>query len=75
MKMNHEKVKYYFYGVMLVLLASVMGLWAWNTLAELFSGPQAQYKHVLALLVVLAMVKWGLFHDRTKHKCNRLQHS
>jgi len=40
-------------GVIAFLLAGVAGLWSWNTLAELFSWPQAQYRHALAALLIL----------------------
>ncbi len=37
------------------LLVTVFGLWAWNTISELFNGPVAQYKHVVAALLLLAV--------------------
>ena len=40
-------------AVIAFLLASVAGLWSWNTLAELFTWPQAQYRHALAALLFL----------------------
>ena len=43
----------------LFLLASVAVLWAWNTLAELFALPPAQYKHALAVLLLLSIVRSG----------------
>jgi hypothetical protein len=43
-----------------LLLATVFGLWAWNTVSELFNGPVAQYKHVVAALILLAMFRWPL---------------
>lgn len=58
--MHHINHKHILYGIGLFVLASVAGLWAWNTLAELFSLPQAQYKHVVAASFLLLVLKWGL---------------
>ena len=42
-------VKRYVYAAGMFVLITIAGLWAWNTLSELFGGPQAQYRHVLEL--------------------------
>ena len=42
----------------LFLLITVFGLWAWNTLSELYSGPVAQYKHIVTALLLLAILRW-----------------
>jgi hypothetical protein len=52
--------KQYFYAIGLFLLATIAGLWSWNTLSELFNFPQAQYKHVLAVFILLLILKSGL---------------
>jgi uncharacterized membrane protein len=52
--------KHYLYAIGLFLLASIAGLWSWNTLSELFSLPLAQYKHVLAAFFLLLILKWAL---------------
>lgn len=48
------------YGVSLFLLATVSGLWSWNTLADLFSWPLAQYRHAIAAFLLLLILKWVL---------------
>lgn len=48
-----------------VLLAG-FGLWSWNTLAELFNAPQAQYKHAVAALSLLAITRLFLYQQRAK---------
>jgi hypothetical protein len=48
------------------VVTTVFGLWAWNTLSELYSGPVAQYKHVVAALILLAILRWPL--HRASHK-------
>ncbi|MBT7952646.1 MAG: hypothetical protein HN764_13540 [Gammaproteobacteria bacterium] len=45
----------------LFFVASVFGLWSWNTIAELFSLPEAQYKHALAAFFLVALLRLGLF--------------
>jgi len=57
-KLSH---KYYFFSIALFLLVSILGLWSWNTLSELLNLPQAQYKHVLAAIFLLLILKWSLF--------------
>lgn len=74
--MNILRYKKYLYVVGLFLLLSIAGLWSWNTLAELFDGPHAQYKHVLAALGLLVMTKWilmphGANFRRGKHHIQR----
>jgi len=54
---NH---KHLLYVTGLFILASVAGLWSWNTLSELFNMPQAQYKHVLAAFFLLLILRWSL---------------
>lgn len=58
--MRNLDQKYYLYAIGLFILASVAGLWSWNTLAELFSLPQAHYRHVLAAFVLLLILRQGL---------------
>jgi len=45
------------YGIGLLILVSLAGLWSWNTLSELFSLPQAQYRHALAALILLLILR------------------
>lgn len=58
--MRKPNYKYLVYVAGLFVLASIAGLWSWNTLAELFSLPQAQYKHVLAALFLSLILRWVL---------------
>jgi len=46
------------------LCITIFGLWAWNTLSELFSGPVAQYKHIVAALILLVIARWSLYRHR-----------
>ena len=48
----------------LLILVPIAGLWSWNTLAELFNAPQAQFKHVAAAVVLLLSLRWVLLPNR-----------
>jgi len=52
------------YGIGLLILVSLAGLWSWNTLSELFSLPQAQYRHALAALILLLILRRGFSSRR-----------
>jgi hypothetical protein len=40
-----------------IAAASVALLWSWNTLAELFGAPIAEYRHVVAVLIVAIIAR------------------
>ena len=48
------------------LAVTIVCLWSWNTLAGLFDGPTAQYKHVVAATLLLAVLRLVTRHDRTR---------
>lgn len=58
--MKRLKFKHAVLLALLIIAASIASLWSWNTLAELFNGPQAQYKHVLAAAVAVVVLRWTL---------------
>jgi predicted benzoate:H+ symporter BenE len=39
---------------------AVIGLWSWNTLAELFGAPEAQFKHAIAALALITTLRLAL---------------
>lgn len=41
-------------------LASVALLWSLNTLAPLFGGPTFQFRHVIAILIALVVLRMGV---------------
>lgn len=59
--MLNAHLKHVLYATGLFLSVSICGLWAWNTLSELFNWPHVQYRHVLAIFILLIIVRWGLF--------------
>jgi len=58
--MRNRNYKHYLLVIGIYLLATIFGLWSWNTLSELYNLPHAQYKHALAVFFLLLMLKWGL---------------
>ena len=47
--------------VILACAAIVAGsagvLWSWNTLAELLDGPSAEFRHLIAVLVIVLVLR------------------
>ena len=72
--MQTRLIKYWLLGLALVIFTLVMGLWSWNTLAELFDLPSAGFKHALAAAVVLWILRWRLARDRPAHLLRRSSH-
>jgi hypothetical protein len=75
-------VQYTFRNVLItsgaLALFSVIVLWSFNALSELFGGPQAQFKHAISAIGILLVVKWivtrsGDGHERTssEHRHSR----
>ena len=44
-------------AVVAVAAIALTGLWAWNTVAELFGLPPAQLRHVVASAVLLTLLR------------------
>ena len=67
--MRNAMHKRYLYAVGLFFLASIVALGSWNTFSDLFNGPQVQYKHVLAGLALLLILRWCFLPGRVHGKC------
>jgi len=66
--MRHTKLRHFLIATGAVLAIGVIGLWSWNTLAGLFDAPTAQYKHALAVLALLAIVRIAVLPRRRERK-------
>ena len=55
-------------------LLLVAALWSFNALSELFGGPQAQYRHAIAAVVLLLVLKWSLAPYRGGNIKARINH-
>ncbi len=62
--MHESDSRNYFIGGALFALLSVAALWSFNTVADLFGEPAAQYKHAIAAIALLFILKWSLFSTR-----------
>ncbi len=54
-------------------LFSVIVMWSFNKLSELFGGPQAQFTHAIAAIGILLVIKWIVTrftggHERSSNK-------
>jgi len=67
--MHNINYKNLFFATGLFLLASMAALWSWNTLAGLFNLPLAEYRHVIAVFILLYILKWEFtpWHRKTGH--------
>lgn len=58
----------------LTVLLMMASLWSWNILADLFDVPQAQFKHIVAAMILLAGSRWILNPLRGKRSPTRHVH-
>ena len=58
--MRHALLKHVLLAVGFLLAASVIGLWSWNTLAALFDWPVAEFRHLLAAIALIALLRFSL---------------
>lgn len=62
--MRHTTLRHVLIAAGALLAISITGLWAWNTLAALFDAPAAEFRHVLAFLALLAIVRFTIVPQR-----------
>ena len=70
--MRNSKYRNLFFAICTFILLSVIALWSFNTLTELFGGPTVQYKHAIAGVGLLIILKWALFPGRFNRISGRL---
>jgi hypothetical protein len=63
--MHSVNLRQTFLVAVLFLLISIAALWSLNVLSALFGGPELQYKHAVAGLTLLAVLKIGVAGRRT----------
>ena len=57
--MNHTNHKLIFFSALAFVAVSMLALWLLNVVSALFGGPELQYKDALALLILLAIVRFA----------------
>ena len=60
------------YKIIITIIAALVAgaiatLWAWNTLADLFAWPAAEFRHVLAAFLLLSVLRFGIRGRDTRH--------
>ena len=57
--MHHFTFRKLFIGAGALALSSLVVLWSYNALSEFLGGPEAQYKHAIAAIGLLFVIKWS----------------
>jgi heme A synthase len=55
--MNRIDALHLLAAILAFAAVAVIGLWSWNTLAELFGAPQAQFRHAVAALALITTLR------------------
>jgi len=55
--MNRTDTPHLLAAILAFAAIAVIGLWSWNTLAELFGAPEAQFRHAVAALVLIITLR------------------
>ena len=71
--MHNSIFRQIFISMGVFALFSVVSLWPFNVLSELFNWPQAQYKHAIAVIALLLILKWCLT-SRGAYLKTRIRH-
>jgi DNA-binding MarR family transcriptional regulator len=69
--MSHFDIKHLLIAGVALSAIAMTGLWSWNTLAELFGAPEAQFRHAIAALALLATLRLAIPHRRTAFRRHR----
>ena len=62
--MRSMTLKHALTGAGAFVASSIIALWSWNTVAGLFEGPQAEFKHAIAALALLVLVRLAILPRR-----------
>jgi hypothetical protein len=67
--MRHERLRQIFFYVTTLALVSLVVLWSFNALSDLFGGPPAQFKHAVAAVGLLLIMNWSRGNHGHNHDC------
>ena len=65
--MKSLRLRYLVIGSLLLGISMILGLWAWNTLGELFGLPTAHLRHALAVTFAALLLRRILLPGRVSH--------
>lgn len=63
-QLHSGKLRQVVIAVGVFLLLTIVALWSWNTLSELFNFPHAQYRHAVAATALLLITGWTVRGSR-----------
>jgi hypothetical protein len=69
--MKHISAKLIAIAIAAFAAVSVALLWSWNAIAELAGGPAAEYRHVLAAMIIAVAVR-SLFTSHRRRRRHQL---
>ena len=69
--MSHSDIRHLLLAGIALAAIAVVGLWSWNTLAPLFGAPEAQLRHAVAALALLAVLRFAVPRRRTAVRHHR----
>jgi hypothetical protein len=52
------------HAALALILATILGLWAWNTLAPPFGAPELEFRHALAAAILLSLIRTAALPGR-----------
>jgi hypothetical protein len=62
--MNQLDVRHLLAACLALVTIAAAVLWSWNTLADLFGAPEAQFRHVIAALALIATLRLAIRRRR-----------
>jgi hypothetical protein len=62
--MNHRKFRRIVPALLAFVALTIVGLWSWNIVVELFDGPKAEYRHIVAIFAIATLLRAVLVTGR-----------
>jgi hypothetical protein len=59
--MTKKRGRNIFTGTAITLALLSMALWSWNVLAGITGAPEAEFRHIIAVTILFALLRWTLF--------------
>jgi len=66
--MRNKTHKNFILATIAFVVITLVGLWSWNTVIELFDGPRAEYHHIVAMLALVAVLRAVLIPVRAHRR-------
>jgi MFS-type transporter involved in bile tolerance (Atg22 family) len=66
--METSNVKKWSIGIGVFVLLIMIMMWSLNTLTDLFGLPHAQFRHLVAIVIIIMSLKWIFSSGRPFHR-------